>query len=196
MPRLRQDVKFQTLLVRRHQLETQLIPCKPFDSISKLLLIQFWGRLITPWKLENDEDEKVDEKVPDSAKLKGVYWPGMDLFDSATPEMKRMRNQRKDGSILEQMMATSEEVEPNEISYNADGGFRACRNIFGPPSAETSPVRLLPDFPQLPVVLMVCRSGSKPQPQRSAEIANRRWQISASTLLATELHDRRRLLLP
>jgi hypothetical protein len=27
--------------------------------------------------------------VSESTKLKGVYWPGMDIFDSATPEMRR-----------------------------------------------------------------------------------------------------------
>jgi hypothetical protein len=64
----------------------------------------------------------------------------MDLFDSATAEMKRMRNQRKDGSILEQMIATSTVVEPLEYSYHPDGQFRYARDIFGPPSTETSPV--------------------------------------------------------
>jgi len=64
----------------------------------------------------------------------------MDLFDSATPEMKRRRNQRKDGSILEQMIATSAVIEPLEYSYHPDGQFRYARDIFGPPSAENSPV--------------------------------------------------------
>ncbi|TAQ87303.1 hypothetical protein B7494_g4386 [Chlorociboria aeruginascens] len=51
-----------------------------------------------------------------STKLKGIILPGMDLFDSATPEMKRMRNQRKDGTILQQMIATSAQVEPLEVA--------------------------------------------------------------------------------
>jgi hypothetical protein len=65
----------------------------------------------------------------------------MNLFDSATPGMKRMRNQRKDGSILEQMIATSSIVEPLEFVYHADGELRNTRDIFGPLSIENSPVR-------------------------------------------------------
>lgn len=64
----------------------------------------------------------------------------MNLFDSATPEMKRMRNQRKDGSILEQMKVTSSVVEPLEFVYHADGELRNTRDIFGPLSIENSPV--------------------------------------------------------
>jgi geranylgeranyl transferase type-2 subunit beta len=75
----------------------------------------------------------------DNSKLKGVYWPGMDLFDSATAEMKRMRNQRKDGSILAQMKTTSREVEPNEIIYNTQGELQRIRDIYDS-SAEESPV--------------------------------------------------------
>ena len=76
-------------------------------------------------------------------KLKGVHWPGMDLFDSATPQMKRMRNQRKDTSVLEQMMATSADVTADEIVYNLDGTVSHIRDIFGPLSCETSPVSVI-----------------------------------------------------
>ncbi|KAB8299104.1 hypothetical protein EYC80_001217 [Monilinia laxa] len=93
--------------------------------------------LTTPMK-EEGADAEIIEKLSDSAKLKGVLWPGMDLFDSATAEMKRMRNQRKDGSILELMMAASAEVQPTEVSYHPDGAFRTARNIFGPLSTETN----------------------------------------------------------
>lgn len=65
----------------------------------------------------------------------------MDLFDSATPLMKRQRNQKKDGNVLEAMIATSQSVEPAEISYHANGEFRASRDIFGPLSDEESPSR-------------------------------------------------------
>lgn len=101
-------------------------------------------RLATPWKPDGSEFgrgvEKAEEKVSDNTKLKGVLWPGMDLFDSATPEMKRMRNQRKDSSILEQMIATSTGVEPTEVVYYLDGQVSHSRDIFGPLSAENSPV--------------------------------------------------------
>lgn len=96
---------------------------------------------MTPFKPQGAEDV-VEQKLSDSAKLKGILWPGMDLFDSATAEMRRMRNQRKDGSILESMMAASADVEPTEVSYHADGAFRTARDIFGPLSTESSPVSL------------------------------------------------------
>ena len=97
-------------------------------------------RLSTPKKEDRVDDDKANEKLSDSTKLKGIYWPGMNLFDSATPEMKRMRNQRKDGSILEQMIATSNIVEPLEFVYHADGELRNTRDIFAPLSIENSPV--------------------------------------------------------
>ena len=70
----------------------------------------------------------------------------MDLFDSATPEMKRMRNQRKDSSILDQMIATSTGVQPTETVYLPDGQIHHSRDIFGPLSpfsTENSPVSVL-----------------------------------------------------
>lgn len=79
-------------------------------------------------------------------KLKGVHWPGMNLFDSATPEMKRMRNQRKNTSVLEQMMATSAEVTTEEVVYHLDGSVSHTRDIFGLLSCDTSPVSAFPAF--------------------------------------------------
>jgi len=101
--------------------------------------------LTTPVKLDLGDPDFIQcqnpgEKLTDSAKLKGIIWPGMDLFDSATPEMKRMRNQRKDNTVLEDMIATSLASEPAEVSFHANGDFRGSRDIFGPLSAESSPV--------------------------------------------------------
>ncbi|TVY42570.1 hypothetical protein LSUB1_G001221 [Lachnellula subtilissima] len=98
------------------------------------------GRLLDP-KSAIEKKSKNGDKIPDSAQLKGALWPGMDLFDSATPEMKRMRNQRKDVNVMRQMKARSAEIEPAEISYFADGEFRASRDIFGPLSDAESPAK-------------------------------------------------------
>ncbi|TVY48759.1 hypothetical protein LOCC1_G001652 [Lachnellula occidentalis] len=98
-------------------------------------------KLKTPSRSTTEKKSKNGDKIPDSAQLKGALWPGMDLFDSATPEMKRMRNQRKDINVMRQMKARSAEIEPAEISYFADGEFRASRDIFGPLSDAESPVR-------------------------------------------------------
>lgn len=51
-----------------------------------------------------------------------------------------MRNQRKDRSVLDDMMATSKGIEPAEVSYHPNGDFRGSRDIFGPLSTDGSPV--------------------------------------------------------
>ncbi|ORY09296.1 hypothetical protein BCR34DRAFT_625833 [Clohesyomyces aquaticus] len=76
-------------------------------------------------------------------KLKGVYWPGMDLFDSATPEMRRKRNQKKDISVVEQLELNSQEVEPTELIFTPHGSFKKQRRISGSvyDDEESSPIK-------------------------------------------------------
>lgn len=122
----------------------------------------------TPWKLdpEDEDEEKLPgEKITDSAKLKGIQWPGMAVFDAATPEGKRMRNQRKNSKVLRDMIATSEGVEPAEISYHSNGEFRASRDIFGPLSTENSPVCIF--LCSKPNLLILDRSNPSVLLQRS-----------------------------
>lgn len=91
--------------------------------------------LVTPEKLEDEDIEEgktADPPVDSAIKLKGVFWPGMDLFDSATPEQKKRRNQRKEVKVLKNLMAISEEVVPLQVSYYANGDIRESRDIFGP----------------------------------------------------------------
>lgn len=71
--------------------------------------------------------------------LKGVIYPGMDIFDSASPEAQRRRNQKKDGSRIEQMQSDSAAVEQLERIYFADGTLKKKRFITG--SVESSPPR-------------------------------------------------------
>lgn len=67
--------------------------------------------------------EEVDETiVADSSRLKGVFWPGMDIFDSATPEAKRKRNQRKDVSVIEKLEQDSTIVQATENVWSPQGG--------------------------------------------------------------------------
>ncbi|KAJ5247291.1 hypothetical protein N7468_002274 [Penicillium chermesinum] len=66
----------------------------------------------------NTSDE-FDYKVgPDEmARLKGIIWPGMDLFDSATQQMRRKRNQKKDCEVLKKMEQSSLQIEPTEFVF-------------------------------------------------------------------------------
>lgn len=76
----------------------------------------------------NDADK---ERADEIARLKGVLWPGMDIFDSATEQMKRKRNQKKDLSILKMMEKTSMGVEPTEFVFSPTGVLRKQRVISG-----------------------------------------------------------------
>jgi hypothetical protein len=66
----------------------------------------------------------------------------MNLFDSATVENRKKRNQKKPVVVLESMLASSRATKPAEISYHADGSFRKSRDVFGPISEDefTPPV--------------------------------------------------------
>lgn len=86
--------------------------------------------------LASFNDEDIDDLANDTAKLKGVVWPGMDIFDSATPDMRRKRNQKKAISVLRALQATSEIVEPTEVIYNVEGEFKVEREITGNPESE------------------------------------------------------------
>ena len=78
------------------------------------------------------------EKAEGESQLKGVFWPGMNIFDSAPPEMRRKRNQRKDGSVVAQMQLNSALVEPTELVFWADGDLKKERRIYAP--AELCPI--------------------------------------------------------
>ena len=81
--------------------------------------------------------EKVQSMQPPV--LKGVKWPGMSIFDSASLEAQRLRNQRKDGSILEQMEHNARVVEQIERIYWPDGSLKQERIITG--NVESSPMK-------------------------------------------------------
>jgi len=69
--------------------------------------------------------------TPENARLRGIVWPGMDLFDAATTEMRRKRNKKKDVSVLIAMERASAMVEPTEIIFSPSGTKRKERHIDG-----------------------------------------------------------------
>ncbi|KAI9663467.1 MAG: hypothetical protein M1831_002476 [Alyxoria varia] len=91
---------------------------------------------------------EIDELVGEAAKIKGVCWPGMDIFDSATPEMRRRRNQKKDVSVVEQLEQNSQEVEPTEMIFFPFGDLKKQRKISGRVEFSSSPEIL--EKPPLP----------------------------------------------
>ncbi|KAF2790711.1 hypothetical protein K505DRAFT_327399 [Melanomma pulvis-pyrius CBS 109.77] len=120
------------------------------------------------------EDDPVDAAVEgpvivsECTKLKGVYWPGMDLFDSATPEMRRKRNQKKDSSVVEQLELNSQEVQPTELIFTPQGSFKKQRRISGSvyDDEESSPIKAESPRPYLtrPVLAeMDANAGRRPR---------------------------------
>lgn len=73
--------------------------------------------------------------------LKGVIYEGMGIFDSASPEAQRRRNQKKDGSRIQQMQSDSAAVEQLEKIYFSNGTLKKARLITG--NVESSPPREL-----------------------------------------------------
>ncbi|KAI5196888.1 hypothetical protein E4T39_07582 [Aureobasidium subglaciale] len=72
----------------------------------------------------------------DTSKLKGIVWSGMGLFDAATPELKKKRNQKKDVSVNDRLAAMSEMVQQNELIFSPSGRLCKVRTISGQPQAE------------------------------------------------------------
>ena len=79
--------------------------------------------------LDNAEADK--ERADEMSRLKGVLWPGMDIFDSATQLMRRKRNQKKDSKVLKMMEKTSTQVEPTELIFSPTGTLKKQRVISG-----------------------------------------------------------------
>ena len=82
----------------------------------------------------------IDEAEPvQSPVLKGIQWPGMNIFDSASPEAQRKRNQKKTNSIMVQMELNSSAVEPLERIFWPEGDLKKERVITG--MVESSPMK-------------------------------------------------------
>ncbi|KAF1355501.1 hypothetical protein BDV97DRAFT_106156 [Delphinella strobiligena] len=80
------------------------------------------------------------EELHDSNKLKGLVWPGMDMFDAALPEQKRKRNQKKDTSVVKQLEIMSRLIEATEHIYSPQGTHCAARAISGLPDIDDIPL--------------------------------------------------------
>lgn len=94
-----------------------------------------------PKRVKSYEDtcETEETAAPRTPELKGIYYPGMSLFDSASAEAQRKRNQRKNESIVVQIQQESLEVECNEYIYWPDGSLKMCRFITG--DVQSSPLK-------------------------------------------------------
>ncbi|PGH11467.1 hypothetical protein AJ79_04842 [Helicocarpus griseus UAMH5409] len=143
--------------------------------------------------LESAIDENEEESPTnggEATRLKGILWPGMDIFDSATEQMRKKRNQKKDGSILLQMEKTSEKVEATELVFSPGGTLRRERpiglleDLSSPLHGETPIPKQRITRPRRPVL-----AGTDPnlfnlrgQRRKPAKTANRRHTVSLEEL--------------
>lgn len=93
-------------------------------SYPKLDSIATCATVIKKEKVEADDNEvrntSGDKRLPGTLILKGIIWPGMNLFDAAPEEAKRMRNQKKHYSVVQMLERNSAMVEATETVSSAD----------------------------------------------------------------------------
>ncbi|KAL9012722.1 MAG: hypothetical protein Q9173_002533 [Seirophora scorigena] len=129
-----------------------------------------------------EEDVETEEDfMPKTPELKGICYPGMSLFDSASPDAQRKRNQRKAESLVAQIEQDSLEVECNEYIYWPDGELKMCRYITG--DVQSSPAKEVSPPPPPPPKR---RRGKKPKDTDEATTTKRLRKGTASHVLDRE----------
>ncbi|KAL8899832.1 MAG: hypothetical protein Q9207_005998 [Kuettlingeria erythrocarpa] len=153
------DTESEENIFERQDLAETMYPEPPrAETVPAFLPSEFDGQ---PWppaprgrprlgqRTKEDDLGLEEDFIPRTPELKGIYYPGMSLFDSASPDAQRKRNQRKDESLIVQIEQESLEVECNEYIYWPDGALKMCRFITGdvqssPPKEDTPPPPLPP----------------------------------------------------
>jgi len=110
-----------------------------------------------------DED---DEAYCEATRLKGILWPGMDLFDAATNDMKRKRNQKKAISVLARLETESLDVDPTEMIWRSLGVLYKARPITGKVDFDSSPYKIDPVSPEV----FAKPARKKPAPRASKAV--------------------------
>ena len=86
-------------------------------------------------------DPATSEEAHNAKFRKGEWLQGMEVFDSASTEARRKRNQRKDPSILQKMLQSSLLVEQIETVTDLNFVLHKERNVYDEPSIDGSEVR-------------------------------------------------------
>lgn len=136
-----------------------------------------------------EDDEEDDVEVTEATKLKGVLWPGMDIFDAATPLMRKKRNQKKHTSVLERLEQNSLIVEPMERIYSPMGTLKKERKITGRVDFDTSPVMMYEEALPPPPKRRVSTKGPLAEKDVNAPKVKRRRQISTKNTKKAQMND-------
>lgn len=74
----------------------------------------------SPTVVPNDEPTRTGKQTGSrTPTLKGIRYHGMDVFDAGTPEMQRMRNQKKDPSVVVNMELVSRSITKDEQVWDS-----------------------------------------------------------------------------
>lgn len=96
------------------------------------------SELYSPYPIEGTPETVKDDTG--ALILKGVVYPGMAGFDSATEKDRRMRNQKKDPAVLLKLEANSQLVTRIEEVLNIDLEYQRTRDVYDEPSIDGSEV--------------------------------------------------------
>ncbi|KAK2061232.1 hypothetical protein LY76DRAFT_603423 [Colletotrichum caudatum] len=147
-------------------------------------------------------DDAIDW-IPDeleSARLKGIVWPGMGIFDAATPDQKKKRNQRKDASVLQQMELSSQAITTTELVANLDMEIARTRDVYDAPSVEGTPIakskrrqkrsrNVEEEDDEASQLIVKSEPIDKPAPQISQTTTSRQKNHTAKKELAPEMDN-------
>lgn len=96
------------------------------------------SELYSPFPSE-DTSETVEDDTG-ALILKGVVYPGMAGFDSATEKDRRMRNQKKDPAVLLKLETNSQLVTRAEDVLDTNLEYQRTRDVYDEPSIDGSEV--------------------------------------------------------
>ncbi|KAJ8127761.1 hypothetical protein O1611_g5874 [Lasiodiplodia mahajangana] len=96
------------------------------------------SELYSPYPTEDTPDTIEDDTG--ALILKGVVYPGMSGFDSATEKDRRMRNQKKDPAVLLKLEANSQLVTRVEEVLDTNLNYHRTRDVYDEPSIDGSGV--------------------------------------------------------
>jgi len=94
--------------------------------------------LYSPFPVEGTPDTIEDDTG--ALILKGVVYPGMAGFDSATEKDRRMRNQKKDPAVLMKLETNSQLVTRAEEVLDTNLAYQRTRDVYDEPSIDGSMV--------------------------------------------------------
>jgi hypothetical protein len=86
------------------------------------------------------DDEETREAAHNAKYLKGPQYKGMGVFDAASIEDRKKRNQKKDPSVAVGLQIASENVTTTEYVMNSEMDVQRERDVGDPPSVDGSEV--------------------------------------------------------